>query len=219
MMLPKRLWFSKEGPAKYISHLDLNRYFARVFRKAKLPLWYTEGFNPHPFMVFTLPLSLGMTGKRESLDIRLTEEMEKEEILRRLNASLAAGMHFFDVTEPLKKAGDVAYAAYTVFYDPEEGTPEALEKSAEALCKAPQVIVEKRSKSGAKPFDLAPYLQDAVVKSVPDGVQVSMMLPAGSRENVSPKLFGEALRASCGIAFAESIARVEMYDTDRAIFR
>ena len=31
--------------------------------------------------------------------------------------------------------------------------------------------------------------------------------------------FGEALRASCGIAFAESIARVEMYDTDRAIFR
>ena len=135
VMLPKRLWFSKEGLAKYISHLDLNRYFARVFRKAKLPLWYTEGFNPHPFMVFTLPLSLGMTGKRESLDIRLTEEMEKEEILRRLNASLAAGMHFFDVTEPLKKAGETSPMRWLIPFSmtPEEGTPEALEKIMEAL--------------------------------------------------------------------------------------
>ena len=47
-----RVWFSKTGTARYISHLDLNRCMSRAFHKAKLPLWYTEGFNPH---VFGLP--------------------------------------------------------------------------------------------------------------------------------------------------------------------
>jgi len=218
-MIPKRLWFCKEGPAKYISHLDLNRYFARVFRKAKLPLWYTEGFNPHPFMVFTLPLSLGMTGVRESLDIRLTEKLGKEEILARLNQSLASGIRFFDVTEPQKKAGDVSFASYTVSLFPEDGNPAALAAAAQALLQAPQVVVEKRSKSGAKPFDLSPYLKDASVKAEADAVRVSLFFPAGSRENVSPKLFGEALRAVRGENFSESIERTGMYGPDRSDFQ
>ena len=80
-----RIWFHKFGTAKYISHLDLNRCVARAFHKAKLPMWYTEGFNPHAFVTFALPLSLGVEGKHESMDIRLLEDMPKEEIIHRLN--------------------------------------------------------------------------------------------------------------------------------------
>ena len=50
-----RVWFSKTGTARYISHLDLNRCMSRAFHKAKLPLWYTEGFNPVSYTHLTLP--------------------------------------------------------------------------------------------------------------------------------------------------------------------
>ena len=55
-----RIRFSKTGQAKYISHLDINRVFARTFARAGVKIWFTEGFNPHPYMSFSLPLSLGV---------------------------------------------------------------------------------------------------------------------------------------------------------------
>ena len=69
-----RVWFKKEGTAKYISHLDLNRNMLRIIHMAKLPIWYTEGFNPHPFITFALPLSLGFSGLRESMDFKLLDD-------------------------------------------------------------------------------------------------------------------------------------------------
>ena len=67
-----RLKFSKTGQAKYISHLDTNRVFSRAFSRAKINLWYTEGFNPRPYMSFSLPLSLGVESLCENVDIRIT---------------------------------------------------------------------------------------------------------------------------------------------------
>ena len=55
-----RVWFHKTGPIRYISHLDLMRTMTRAIRRSGIDLWYTEGFNPHPYMTFALPLSLGM---------------------------------------------------------------------------------------------------------------------------------------------------------------
>ena len=60
VMIPVRMFFSKTGRAKYISHLDTMRTFTRAFRRTSLPLWYTQGFNPHLYMTFPLPLALGV---------------------------------------------------------------------------------------------------------------------------------------------------------------
>ena len=54
-----RLFYTKTGSAKYISHLDVMRAFQRAFRRSKIPVWYTEGFHPHLYLTFALPLSLG----------------------------------------------------------------------------------------------------------------------------------------------------------------
>ena len=74
-------------------------------------------------LTITMPLSLGMIGLRESMDIRLTEEMAGEEIIRRLNTALPLDIHVFDVTEPVMKAKDVAWASYEIVYRPENCTP------------------------------------------------------------------------------------------------
>lgn len=63
-----RLVFSKTGRARYMSHLDLNRAMIRALRRAKLPVWYTEGFNRHPYVTFAAPLSLGYEGLHETME-------------------------------------------------------------------------------------------------------------------------------------------------------
>lgn len=69
-----RIWFKKQRTAKYISHLDMVRLMERAIHKAKLPFWYTEGFNPHVFLTINMPISLGYTGLRESMDVKLLED-------------------------------------------------------------------------------------------------------------------------------------------------
>ena len=89
-----RIWFAKEGKVKYISHLDVMRCMSRAVRRARLPLWYTEGFNPHPQLVFALPLSVGMASECELLDFKLDEftcvsGMDAEKNRSRANSGVA----------------------------------------------------------------------------------------------------------------------------------
>jgi len=64
-----RLKFSKKGMGKYISHLDLLRTFTRAIHRANLPVRYSQGFNPHQLITFSLPLALGVTSETEFVDI------------------------------------------------------------------------------------------------------------------------------------------------------
>ena len=83
-----RLEFSKTGRAKFISHLDLNRTLRTAFVRAKVAIWFTNGFNPHPKLVFSLPLSLGAESMCEFLDIRVLPPVDYEKIKESLNKNL-----------------------------------------------------------------------------------------------------------------------------------
>ena len=74
-----RMKFSKVGSMQYISHLDLQRNFARVLIRAGIPVWYTKGFNPHAKIVFGLPLSVGAQSVCEYVDVRIERDMPCEE--------------------------------------------------------------------------------------------------------------------------------------------
>ena len=70
-MLKIRTVYEKRGRAKYISHLDLNRCMQRTIRRAGLPIWYSEGFNPRMYLMFPLALSLGFESVCEVMDFNL----------------------------------------------------------------------------------------------------------------------------------------------------
>ena len=90
-----RLWFNKKDTAKYISHLDMTRCMTRAFRRTDIPLWYTEGFNPHPYLVFGLSLPLGVEALREPLDIRLNDDnYPMDRVVEQLNSVMVPGMEF-----------------------------------------------------------------------------------------------------------------------------
>ena len=102
-MFEVRLWLSKQGRIKYVSHLDMFRLMQRAVRRAEIPLWYTEGFNPHPYISFLLALSLGTEGLREPVDIRIVDDMTPDEIKNRLNGAMPEGLKIEAVTTPVYK--------------------------------------------------------------------------------------------------------------------
>ena len=87
-----RVKFHKIGNLQYISHLDLVRTMMKVIVRAKLPLWYTEGFNPKPKLAFAAPLSIGTESVSEFMDIRLTEKIDPQDAVNALNTNMTSEM-------------------------------------------------------------------------------------------------------------------------------
>ena len=87
-MFKARMRFSKTDEAAYISHLDLMHCMQRAIARAHLPVWYTEGFNPHIYISVALPLSTGYSGEWEFLDFNCTAEELPADAVERLNAGM-----------------------------------------------------------------------------------------------------------------------------------
>jgi len=89
-----RLRFRKDGPLRFLSHLDLTRCVERMLRRANLSFKMTQGFHPTPRMIFALSMPLGVAGCREVLELELTEQREAEDVRTRLNVQSPDGLQF-----------------------------------------------------------------------------------------------------------------------------
>lgn len=101
----KRLLFSKEGDAIWISHLDLMRVFQRAFRRAGMLLRHSQGYTPHAYVSILLPMSVGVSSQCEVLDYELDpgDTTPEAEIPVKLNACLPAGIRILASYESEKK--------------------------------------------------------------------------------------------------------------------
>ena len=208
-----RLVFSKTGRARYISHLDLNRAMTRVLRRAGIPLWYTEGFNRHPYITFTAPLSLGSESLCERMDFRLTDDtMSMQEIIDRVNSAMPEGLRALKAAEAVKKACFLGFARYRISFacSVEEMT---------AFLEQPCITAEKRAKKGGfKTVELKPHLLDTEVEIAKDGCTLTVTLPCSNDLTINPTLLTTAVSAFCGREVCSSAVRLELYDTDGNVF-
>ena len=74
-----RIKFSKEGPVKFVGHLDTMRYFQKAIRRADIDICYSEGYSPHMIMSFASPLGLGLESDGEYMDIRINGSISSKE--------------------------------------------------------------------------------------------------------------------------------------------
>ncbi len=186
-----RLWFTKKGTIKFISHLDLNRFMQRALKRAKLPLWHTEGFNPHPYVTFALPLSLGQESDCEVLDFRLVSPMPFEEIKQRMQSVFPVGMEVIQVGTPVKKAKEIAYAGYDIELC---GLASLQNTVADFLCRDSITVTKRTKKGGESVVDLAPHLKDVSVHSADGSLYIHVKMPSGSSLNLNPSLLMGALQ-------------------------
>ncbi|MCQ2454708.1 MAG: TIGR03936 family radical SAM-associated protein [Clostridia bacterium] len=180
----------KKGNARFVSHLDMNRFMTRIVRKAGLDIWYTEGFNPHPYITFALPLPLGFEGRYEIMDIRLNnDDFDISKLVSMLNGVCPSDIQFFDAKEPIKKVGEIAFAKYEILFD---DNGEIRNKLNSFLVKKP-IICRKRTKKGDfKEIDLSEKIKDFQTTLEGDNTKLMLILPAGSNDNVNPSILFEA---------------------------
>ena len=218
-MLRIRATFEKKGRAKYISHLDLNRCMLRTFRRSRLPICYTECFNPHPYYSFALALSLGYESSCEILDFNLTDDsITMEEVRDRLNAVMPEGMRVVSAAVQEQKITAIAKAEYA--FSLRTDRPEELFSAVEELLAAPEILIEKKTKKGMKTVDIKPDLEVLTCEKADDRVDMIMYLPAGTQTNYNPSLFIEALKRVTEIPFeAEDIRRTAILCADNSPFK
>ncbi|MFP4016876.1 MAG: TIGR03936 family radical SAM-associated protein [Halanaerobiales bacterium] len=127
-----RAKFEELHPVKYISHLELMDTFRRAYRRAGLPLAYSQGFNPHMILSLGQPLKVGMIGEAEYFDLELAEDMELSEFINQVNENLPEGLKILDarvIPEDLKSLMAVINTAdYVLNMDFTDNTLESTEK-------------------------------------------------------------------------------------------
>jgi len=189
-----RIKFSKTGSLQYISHLDLQRLFARAAVRAGIPLWYTMGFNPHPKMVFALPLPVGVQSVCEFLDVKIDKVIECSEIRSLLNRVLTDELMILDVYEPTAKFAVIGSAEYTVYINTVGADSELATRIAEFI-KAGKVMMKKHTKSGEKEIDISTMIYDikAAYDTDSGGICIKLRCAAGT-ESLNPEYLVAALK-------------------------
>lgn len=202
-MLPEavRIKFEKMNVLKFISHLDVCRTMKTALLRAGIPVWYTEGFNPHPKMVFSLPLSIGTESVCEYMDIKITEEMSHEEIKRRLASAFTTDMAVTEVYSPKMKFQQIAYALYEI-------TP--CEEYDLSPLMADKIMITKHSKKGEVTIDVKERIKSVEVKNG----KIMMLLCAAENSYINP----DHLMALTGCT-DHRIIRKEVYTDKMQIFR
>lgn len=202
-----RAFYRKEGRAKYISHLDLYRTIQRSFQRSRLPIWFTQGFNPHIYLTFALPIALGYEGVEESFDFRLRENLPEGEILARLNAAFPEGITVTRVAAPQKKAEEIEKAEYTLLFSAENIPAEKLLVDFDAFLAQDAILTEKRTKKGPKQIDLKPDLLSCRTGLSGEAVSLEITLPAGIFKNINPTLLTDAFAAAQGLSLDYRLIR------------
>ncbi len=224
--LTMRIKFRKVGSLQYISHLDLQRTLARVLMRANIPMWYTQGFNPHAKVTFGLPLSVGTESECEYLDLRLDRKIPPAEVMARLNRELTEEMAVLDAYEPTSKFQDIGWASYEMVlrFAGADGT---VAESMQALFTTSPLMMTKKGKAGEREIDIVPLIRSVKVSSPAAGeIRVSAKLSAGGDAYLNPEFLITAAKTRLGILSGDparesySILRTEVYLADgETVFR
>lgn len=201
-----RIFYTKTGRMKFVSHLDMNRLMSRIIMRADLPVWYTEGFNRRIYINYAVPLSLGFEGLYEIMDIRLTEEdYPFDELLSRLNGVSVPGLVFTRAADPVLPTKEIAFAAYRLQFD----SADCLTRLSDFL-KSESIITQKRDKrGGTKAVDIAPMLKGFEIS----GNTVTLITAAGNNASLNPSLVISTFFEQAGLSpVFFSTERFMLYD-------
>jgi len=229
-----RIKFAKYDTMKFISHLDVMRYFQKAVRRSGLDVAYTEGFNPHQIMSFAAPLGVGQTSESEYFDIELHTAPSMDELVACLNEQMTDGMRILSaeiLPPPVPQVKRetamalVAASSYLVMkkdgYE-EDLTKEELQTKFTEFISQKSIPVVKKSKKTETEIDLVPFIFAADAKGTTtefsgayeNGTVFYLLLSAGSVNNIKPDTVMEAFYSYLGKEYnpyAYQIHRLETY--------
>ncbi len=184
-----RLKFEKVDKMKFVGHLDLLRLFQRAIRRAKLPIHYSGGFNPHQETIFAMPLTLGMDTIYDIIDIRLTEERDIVDIKNGINAELPQGFKISEVRRVNDDEKNCAKELIAADYVLKSKKIDflILARIIEIVMKSEECLIEKQSKKTTKEVNIRDDIYE--LRLCENGLYIKVA--TGSKRHLKPELLYE----------------------------
>ncbi|MBQ8780497.1 MAG: DUF2344 domain-containing protein [Oscillospiraceae bacterium] len=212
--------FEKTGRARFISHLDLVRTMQRAMKRSKIPVWYTQGFNPRIYLNFPLALSLGVESSVEIMDFEIVEKVPFEKMCDDINRVLPEGIRFLSMSTPVCRNKEVAFAEYAMDFYAEGMNGADIGAALDRVLQQDRIEFEKHSKSkGIILVDIKPHIDIRSRNDSGDSLYLELRLPAGMDLNLNSTIFTDAFSKYSGIDFKKvSIKRTKIMKKDGTDF-
>ncbi|MEO1814093.1 MAG: TIGR03936 family radical SAM-associated protein [Acetobacterium sp.] len=193
--------FTRSTPLRFLSHLDQQRLFQRAFRRAEIPVEYSQGFNPHPRMSFALAMSVGLTSDGEYGEVIVSEDIDVDTFISRMNKVLPNGLEIVVAKICGEGVGSLSAAlsksVYKIRIKVVPGTDLAsLAEAIESYLARPQILIQKRNKKGKYvEKDIRPFIESIAVFADPetDKVNIKMTLIYIEQQCVKPEQILESI--------------------------
>ncbi len=191
-----RAKFTKKEDLRYISHLDLMRVFQRAFRRANIPVKYSEGFNPHPQFSLATALALGISSDGEYMDVELDTCIEPEEFKQKLNTILPNGIKILKAVSSDDKESVVSlirWSTYLIgFKTVRDMSAEEITREIDSFLDKEELILTKEKKKGnkisVKQHNVRERIKELfLLSNEDDTIILKTTLMTGSQGNLKPE--------------------------------
>lgn len=194
-----RIRYEQLGEMQFLSHLELMKTLEQIFRKNRVPMIYSQGFNPKPQMTFALPLAVGIQSAVDYLDILIEEDFDLDQFY---SIPLPQGLRItgVKVVDDKPLMAEVHSALFMI-----EGDLDALKEGLEG-----DLQFMKRTKKGMRTRDARQYLLEYEFNPT----HLLVHLKAGSVENLKPTDLLLAILKDEARVYAYEITRLAIFDKE-----
>ena len=211
-----RVTFTRGDEMKYVTHLDMMRFWERALRRAGVPVFYSEGFSPHPQIALAAPLAVGTTSDCELLDVFLEQRITPRAFIDALSPQLPPATTIVSAQEagltlPSLQA-DIRAAEYEVDAPVPDGCD--VDAAVHRLLDAESIPWEHKRDEDMKVYDLRPLVQEiGVVGREGTSVRLRMLLCNDSTNGAGRP---EQVALALGLALPTRIHRTRLVLADRS---
>ena len=194
--------FGKNPRLRFISHLDLQRFFQRALNRTGLPIAWSQGFNPHPVLSFGSALAVGWTSEYEVIDVKLAAPMGRGRTEELMRAALPEDLPVLEVrmTDDRHPAPMAMVRASEYRID----VPvDAVKPIHEAMCRfeaSDCVMAVRKTKSGEKEINIRPL----ALSMEPADTGLTARLSLTEKDTLKPDLLLATLAHMAGIEMPEA---------------
>ena len=195
-----RITYTKGDSVKYISHLDFLRCVNRSFKRAKIPVKYSQGFNPHILLNIGLPCPVGVSSECEMLDIELKCEMDTDKIVADLDRAMPDGIKILSAERRISHPDfyDIEFAEYDITFTSDR------DFDTEEFAKEESFTIEKKSKKGLKEVNIKDFVKEMKISKNGDNkFRLICTISAGNKVNLKSDLLVSAIASYHGATFKD----------------
>jgi radical SAM-linked protein len=171
-----RIRYAKRGRLRFTSHRDFSRAFERAVFRARVPMAYSSGFNPHPRISYAGAAPTGSASEAEYLEIALAQVVDPQDVRAALEEALPDGLDVLDVVvSPGGSLADLLEASHWQL-DLATAAPDVTAAAVEAFLATGSVRVERMTKKGLREFDCRAAVVSLAAEPTGTGARLQLVL-------------------------------------------